>query len=68
VPYKDETIAPGEEWIYELDGRVHGPMTRTALEDLLGSSGDTAADVQIREGTAGEWTPFDRVRRFRRLG
>jgi hypothetical protein len=45
----EETTA-GDEWYYELDGRVHGPMMRSALEELLGSSGETVADVRIRKG------------------
>jgi hypothetical protein len=58
VPHKDETIPPGDEWYYELDGRMHGPFRRSALDDLLGCAGETAADVRIRKGKEGDWTPF----------
>jgi hypothetical protein len=58
VPFQDEQIPPGEEWYYEIDGRAHGPLTWSNLEDLLGRSGDTAAQVRIRKGADGEWTAF----------
>lgn len=51
-------MTPGEEWYYEIDGRAHGPLAWSDLEDLLGRSGETAADVRIRKGTEGEWSPF----------
>jgi hypothetical protein len=51
-------LSPGEEWYYELDGRTHGPLPRTDLEDLLNRSGDTADDVRVRRGPDGPWIPF----------
>jgi hypothetical protein len=57
--YRNEPqIPPGEEWYYELDGRTHGPMSRTDLEDLLNRGGETAAEVRVRQGAEGPWTPF----------
>jgi hypothetical protein len=61
VPHKDETIPPGEEWYYEVDGRAHGPFRWSALEELLGCSGETAAEARIRKGKEGDWTPFRSV-------
>jgi hypothetical protein len=58
VSYKDETIPPGDEWYYEVDGRAHGPFRWSALEELLGCSGETAAEARIRKGKEGDWTPF----------
>jgi hypothetical protein len=58
VSHKDETIPPGDEWYYELDGRAHGPFRRSALDELLGCAGETAADVRIRKGAEGEWSSF----------
>jgi hypothetical protein len=57
--YRNEPqIPPGEEWYYELDGRAHGPMSRFDLEELLNRAGETAADVRVRQGAEGPWTPF----------
>jgi hypothetical protein len=58
VPHKDETIPAGDEWYYEVDGRAHGPFRWSALEELLGCSGETAAEARIRKGKEGDWTPF----------
>jgi hypothetical protein len=58
VPFPDEQIPPGEEWYYEIDGRAHGPLSWSNLEDLLGRSGETAAQVRIRNGVDGEWAQF----------
>jgi hypothetical protein len=58
VPFQDEQIPPGEQWYYEIDGRAHGPLSWSNLEDLLGRSGETAAQVRIRKGTDGDWTEF----------
>jgi hypothetical protein len=58
VSHKDETIPPGDEWYYEIDGRAHGPFRRSALDELLGCAGETAAEVRIRKGKDGDWTPF----------
>ena len=55
---KDPHIPPGEEWYYELDGRSHGPISWTDLEELLNRSGETAFDVRVRQGVAGAWTQF----------
>ena len=55
---KDVPIPPGEEWYYDLAGRVHGPLSRADLEELLSRSGDTAAEVRVRRGVDGAWTPF----------
>jgi hypothetical protein len=55
---KDVPLPPGEEWYYQLDGRVHGPMSRSDLEDLLDRSGETASDVHVRQGATGSWSPF----------
>jgi hypothetical protein len=58
VRFDDKQIPSGEEWYYEIDGRSHGPLSRTDLEELLSRSGETAADVRIRQGMDGQWTPF----------
>jgi hypothetical protein len=58
VRFDDKQIPPGEEWYYEIDGRSHGPLSRTDLEELLSRSGETAAEVRIRQGADGPWTPF----------
>jgi hypothetical protein len=55
---KDAPIPPGEEWFYELDGRVHGPLSRADLEELLNGSGETALQVRVRQGAEGPWHPF----------
>jgi hypothetical protein len=55
---RDGAIVTEDDWYYELDGRAHGPLSWSDLVDLLGRSGETAADVHIRKGTAGEWTAF----------
>jgi hypothetical protein len=55
---KDIQIPPGEEWYYELDGRPHGPLSRTDLEELLNHSGETASDVRVRQGADGVWKAF----------
>jgi hypothetical protein len=51
-------IPSGEEWYYELDGRTHGPLSRSDLEDLLDRSGETASEVRVRQGPGGLWSPF----------
>jgi hypothetical protein len=57
--YRNEPqIPPGEEWYYELDGRAHGPMSRSDLEELLNRAGETAAEVRVRRGAEGLWAPF----------
>jgi len=61
VRFDDKAVTPGEEWYYEIDGRAHGPLAWSDLEDLLGRSGETAADVHIRKGAEGEWSPFRSV-------
>jgi hypothetical protein len=58
VRFQDEPIPRGEEWYYEFGGRTHGPFRWSALEELLGCSGETAVDVRIRKGPDGNWTPF----------
>jgi hypothetical protein len=55
---KDATIPPGEEWYYEIDGRAHGPLSRTDLEELLNRGGETASEIRVRQGTDGPWSPF----------
>jgi hypothetical protein len=55
---KDPHIPPGEEWYYELDGRSHGPISWTDLEELLNRSGETAFEVRVRRGVDGPWTQF----------
>jgi hypothetical protein len=55
---KPAPIPPGEEWYYELDGRTHGPLSRSDLEDLLSRSGETASLVRVRRGADGPWTPY----------
>ncbi len=56
--YQDQPIPAGEEWYYELDGRAHGPMRWSDLEELLGSSGETASQIRIRKGADGAWSAF----------
>jgi hypothetical protein len=51
-------IPPGEQWYYQLDGRAHGPLSRSDLEDLLNRSGETASEVCVRQGTDGPWHPY----------
>jgi hypothetical protein len=55
-PQSDE---PPDEWYYQLDGRTHGPLTLGALVNLIGSSGETAHDVVVRQGPDGTWAPFN---------
>lgn len=55
---KDAPIPPGEAWYYELDGRSHGPISWTDLEELLSRSGETALEVRVRRGVDGPWTQF----------
>jgi hypothetical protein len=55
---KDTPIPPGAEWYYELDGRAHGPLSRSDLEDLLNRSGETASEVRVRRGLDGPWKAF----------
>jgi hypothetical protein len=55
---KDVQIPPGEEWYYELDGRAHGPLSRSDLEELLNRSGETASEARVRRGADGPWSPF----------
>ncbi len=33
-----------------LDGRIHGPLSRADLEELLNRSGETACDARVRKG------------------
>ena len=58
MPLKDQLIPAGEEWYYELDGRAHGPMRWSDLEELLGRAGETAAQVRVRKGADGPWSAF----------
>jgi hypothetical protein len=55
---KDESISLREEWYYELDGRVHGPMKWSDLEELLSRAGETASQVRVRKGADGAWSAF----------
>ncbi|HET6325712.1 MAG TPA: hypothetical protein VFG04_13620 [Planctomycetaceae bacterium] len=55
---RDAPIPPGEAWYYELDGRTHGPISWTDLEELLNRSGETALEVRVRKGEDGPWTQF----------
>lgn len=50
-----------DEWYYRLDGREHGPFSKVALQELVGSSGETAANIDVRHGTGGDWKPFAAV-------
>ncbi len=56
--FQDEPIPAGEEWYYELDARVHGPMRWSDLEELLSGAGETATQVRIRKGADGAWSAF----------
>jgi hypothetical protein len=47
-----------DEWHYRLDEREHGPFTLAALQDLIGSSGQTAEQVLVRRVGGDEWIPF----------
>lgn len=47
-----------DEWYYRLDGREHGPFSKVALQELVGSSGETAVTIDVRQGTGGDWKPF----------
>jgi hypothetical protein len=51
-------VPPSDEWYYRLDGREHGPFTFAALQDLIGSSGETASDVFLRHALDGNWVSF----------
>ena len=55
---KDEPIPAGEEWYYELDGRAHGPMRWSDLEEMLSRAGETASQVRVRKGADGLWSAF----------
>jgi len=58
VRFQDEPIPAGEEWYYELDGRTHGPMRWSDLEEMLSRAGETAAQVRVRKGADGPWSAF----------
>jgi hypothetical protein len=58
VRFRDDDIPAGEEWYYELDGRAHGPMRWSDLEELLGRAGETAAQIRVRQGADGPWSAF----------
>jgi len=45
-------------WYYRLDGREHGPLTLAALQELVGTSGETAAAIDVRQGSEGAWVSF----------
>jgi hypothetical protein len=51
-------LAAREKWYYELGGRVHGPLSWAALEELFSHSAETAAEARIRKGLDGDWVPF----------
>jgi len=55
---QDNKSSHGADWYYEIDRRTRGPLPWSDLEDLIGRSGETAAEVRIRKGIEGEWTPF----------
>jgi hypothetical protein len=58
VRFRDDDIPGGEEWYYELDGRAHGPMRWSDLEELLGRAGEAAAQIRVRQGADGPWSAF----------
>jgi hypothetical protein len=58
VALREEPIPPGEQWYYELDGRAHGPMRWSDLEELLSRAGETASQVRVRQGADGAWSAF----------
>jgi hypothetical protein len=58
VGLKDEPLPVGEEWYYELDGRAHGPMRWSELQELIGNAGETAMQVRVRKGADGPWLAF----------
>jgi hypothetical protein len=47
-----------DEWFYRLDDRERGPFKFAVLQELIGSSGQTAEQVVIRQAGSDEWTPF----------
>jgi hypothetical protein len=47
-----------DAWYYRLGGREHGPFLLRELMDLVGSSGDTALEVEVRQTSNGPWVPF----------
>jgi hypothetical protein len=51
-------IEPKDDWYYRLDGREHGPFTLDALQQLIGTSGDTVSDVLIRQGKDERWGAY----------
>jgi hypothetical protein len=55
---KDVPIPPGEDWYYEIGGRIHGPIARDDLEAMLNRAGETALEVRVRKEADGSWTPY----------
>jgi hypothetical protein len=47
-----------DQWYYRLDARQHGPFTLAALQELIGSSGETAEQVVVRSAGGDDWMPF----------
>jgi hypothetical protein len=56
--YLPKIVEPKDDWYYRLDGREHGPFALDALQQLIGTSGDTVSDVLIRQGNDGTWGPY----------
>lgn len=47
-----------DQWLYRLDDREHGPFKLAALQELIGSSGQTAEQIVVRRAGSEEWIPF----------
>ena len=50
--------AQHDKWYYRLEGREHGPITLAALQELIGSNGETAELVSARHSSDDKWTAF----------
>jgi hypothetical protein len=59
-PRPNPVLSP-DEWYYQIDGTEHGPFSLADLQNLVGSSGDTAREVAVRRGLDGAWSLGTRV-------
>jgi hypothetical protein len=58
VDREPTSVQGSSAWYYRFDGKSHGPMTLDALREFVGSSGETASDVVVRQGEDSDWVPF----------
>jgi hypothetical protein len=62
-PHAKPPDAPADEtdeteWYYSLGGRTHGPTRLEVIRELVSCSADLVADVVVRKGRQGNWTPY----------